>query len=41
MNYIIPDWMINPFEMTVEHVSQETNKKKSWAKTQLLDPSRI
>lgn len=27
MNYIMPIWVFNPFEMIVEHVSQDTEKK--------------
>ena len=40
MNYIMPNWVFNPFEMIVEHVSQDTEKQLIGLK-QFLDQSTI
>ena len=40
MNYIMPNWVFNPFEMIVEHVSQDTEKQLIGLK-QFLDQITI
>lgn len=41
MYYIIPDWVINPFEEIVVQDSQNMQKELIELKTQLLDQSII